>query len=47
MNGRISHTIANITNLQISLDEKQPKGSYAAASHSHLDYVTKSGNIPG
>ena len=30
-----THTIANVTNLQSSLDSKQPKGSYAAASHNH------------
>ena len=30
-----THTIAQVTNLQSQLDSKQPKGSYAAASHSH------------
>lgn len=30
-----THTIADVTNLQSSLDSKQPKGSYAAASHNH------------
>lgn len=31
-----THTIANVTNLQSALDAKQPKGNYAAASHTHL-----------
>lgn len=30
-----THTIAQVTNLQSTLDGKQPKGNYAAASHSH------------
>lgn len=30
-----THTIADVTNLQATLDGKQPAGSYAAASHTH------------
>lgn len=30
-----THTIAQVANLQSSLDSKQPKGSYAASSHTH------------
>lgn len=30
-----THTIAQVADLQSSLDSKQPKGSYAAASHTH------------
>lgn len=30
-----THTIAQVANLQSSLDGKQPKGSYAASSHTH------------
>ena len=36
-----THTIANITNLQAQLDSKQPKGSYAAASHNHDSVYSK------
>ena len=30
-----NHTISNVSGLQSALDEKQPKGSYAASSHTH------------
>ena len=30
-----THTIAQVTDLQASLDSKQPKGSYASSSHTH------------
>jgi hypothetical protein len=31
-----THLIANISGLQIALDNKQPSGSYALSSHTHL-----------
>ena len=35
-----AHAIADVTNLQITLDGKQASGSYAASSHIHPDATT-------
>ena len=42
-----THTIANISGLQNALDGKQAAGSYAAASHAHNNYVSKTGVVGG
>lgn len=40
-----THTIAQVTDLQTSLDAKQPKGSYAASSHNHDASNITSGTV--